>query len=261
MKRIQVNALVAEILMPRNGASVVNVAVCQDGRGKDVSFDVNLQRHLQAMYVYWGYVVEVRVHRFSFVDDDVSGMMKVLREADIFYMAGVFAVSELWIEMTNRDGRSHCLVEKLQERVQYHTLAVICVCGGAMISGASNKWGLTPLDLLQGTNIKYHANCNAASVSEVSTTENFILTTGCGVAINIWQDTRQAISLVVVKNHAQWHSFAGNNSVALMNALVQKVASPRAYLNPVSNERWWFYLDGRVYRDGRFDQTTPASII
>ena len=130
-----------------------------------------------------------------------------------------------------------------------------------MISGASNKWGLTPLDLLQGTNIKYHANCNAASVSEVSTTENFILTTGCGVAINIWQDTRQAISLVVVKNHTQWHSFAGRNSIALMNALVQKVASPRAYLNPVSNERWWFYLDGRVYTDGRFDQTTPASII
>ena len=45
MKRLQQNldgGLVAQILMPRVGASVVNVAVCQNGRGQHVSVDANL---------------------------------------------------------------------------------------------------------------------------------------------------------------------------------------------------------------------------
>ncbi len=45
VKRLQQNldgGLVAQILMTRVGASVVNVAVCQNGRGQHVSVDENL---------------------------------------------------------------------------------------------------------------------------------------------------------------------------------------------------------------------------
>ena len=238
--------LVAQILMPRVEASVVNVAVCQDGRGREVSFDMNLQKHLQTLYAYWGYAVEVRVYPFSFVAD-VHLMMDVLLDADIFYMAGVFEVPKLWIYMTKPGGCSHCLVETLQARVQYNSLAFIGVCGGAVISGASNHYGLQPLDLLQGTTIRYDSNCNAKSVNVMTTTQEFQLTTGCAFAIYLWQDTRKSVSFLVVKNAGQWWPFAEHNSIALEEALVQKVALPLAYRNPVSKEYCFFWRDGYIY--------------
>jgi len=110
--------------------------------------------------------------------------------------------------------------------VQYNSLAFIGVCGGSVIAGAENPYGLTPLDLLQGTSIRYHANCGPEQVLVVSCAQEFQPTTGCAVAIYLWQDIRKAISFPVVKNKAQWWDFAERNSVALEEALVQKVALP-----------------------------------
>ena len=247
--------IVSQILAPSKGATVVTVAVCQDGRGHDnMYFEANLKNHLQILYSHWGYEVEVKILSFSFVGN-VIDMMDILLSADIFYLAGVFTVSQSWIDFVKPGGHAYCLVEALQSRVQYHSLAFIGVCGGALISGASNRFGLTPLDVLQGATIAYRSNCSAAAIdaADSSTTNEFILTTGCGIAIYVWKEHIHAVSFPVVKNHTQWWAFAERNSIALQDALVQKVRLPEAY-RPESSSRdyWYFSIAGYMYRHSKW---------
>jgi len=87
----------------------------------------------------------------------------------------------------------------------------------------------------------------------MSSTKEFILTTGCAVAIYLWQETRKAVSFPVVKNQAQWWEFAQRNSIALEEALVQKVALPEAYrVKSTSSECWYFSLAGYIYMYSRW---------
>ena len=177
-------------------------------------------------------------------------MMDLLLSADIFYLSGVFTVSQSWIDFVKPGGPSYCLVEILQSRVQYHSLAFVGVCGGALISGASNSFGLTPLDVLQGATIAYRSNCSPAAIvsAHSSTTNEFLLTTGCGIGIYVWHEHIHAVSFPVVKNHTQWRAFAERNSIALREALVQKVLLPEAYRSDCSSRDYWYFsIAGYIY--------------
>ena len=185
----------------------------------------------------------------SAFETSASLLMMFLLDADIFYRAGAFEVSRAWIQMTRPGGQSHCLVEALQTRVQYNSTAFIGVCGGALISGASNLYGLMPLDLLQGTTIRYDACCSASSVDVMTTSQAFQMTSGCAIAINVWHETHESSCFPVVKNQSQWWSFAERNSTALAEALVQKLALPSLHISRSSDARF-FRLDGIVYMDG-----------
>ena len=57
------------------------------------------------------------------------------------------------------------LVTLLQERIQYNHCAFFGVCGGAMMSGATNCYGLPGLDLFDGLTVKYDCNVSASAVS------------------------------------------------------------------------------------------------
>ena len=253
----QDNGIVEMIMAPRNAhASYVNVVVCQDGRGDDVHFEATLKEHLEALYTHWGYSLDVRMHRFSFVaasprdahaqTTHVSAMIDLLLATDVFYFAGVFKVSQMWKESTSPGGYSYCLIYLLRALVQYNSVAFIGVCGGAVISMSSNDYGLTPLDLLQGARLRYDA-CSAGTIPVTTVDGEFQMTSGCAIAVYIWQDDCRAVSFPVVKNHRQWWDFASKNSAALNDALVQKALSPSKYKVIATGESWWFSLSGYSY--------------
>ncbi len=110
--------IVQMILMPHS-LGPVHVAVCQDGRGSWASsYDQGIRGHLETMFMNWGYGEEIITHNFSFCGDREE-MMNILLDADIFYMGGVFEVSDLWKSYVSPGGYNHCLVETLQKKVQY----------------------------------------------------------------------------------------------------------------------------------------------
>ena len=115
------------------------------------------------------------------------------------------------------------------------------------MSGSEPYYGLTPLDLLQGAEVRYDSNCATA---EVLTTPQVVqITTGCAVAIYVWQDRRQGICFPVVKNAGGWRPFAEQNTRALQDFVVHKCNSPQEFI--FKGSRWYFTLAGYImYRNG-----------
>jgi len=121
-------------------------------------------------------------------------------------------------------------------------MAYIGICGGAKISGSVSYYGLAPLDLLQGAEVLYDVNCSRA---QVCTTQNAVqITTGCAVAIYMWQNRRQGICFPVVKNAGQWWPFAEQNTMALQDFVVQKCNTPEEFSFEEGNLQldWYFRL-------------------
>ena len=170
-------------------------------------------------------------------------------------MAGIKEVSSEWIERTRPNGPWHCLVQLVRSLVQYNAMAFIGVCGSAQLSGATNHLGVDPLDLLQGTTIRYIANTSAKQVSDnaTSTKQEFLITTGCALGISFWQDTPKAASFSVTKNHADWLVFAEHNSRSLEAALLEKGRDPEwfFYRDPGNGslQHWAFSLAGYIFHD------------
>lgn len=183
------------------------------------------------LYSYWNYAaVEFSLQHFSFVDHDAGAMTAVLLNADILYTAGVFEDSTPWVAKTRPGGYSHALVDVLQARVQYNMMAFIDVCGGSQVVDALNGYGSTRFCLLRGARVRYDSNCGVDNVKQVTTNVNEIqMTTGCGVAIHIWQDTCVAISFPVCRTQQKSRYFVEKNSVALCDVAEQKAKNSTTY--------------------------------
>ena len=230
------------------------LAVCRGGDcdghyGDPEVYAAGVARHVKSLCALMGLRAGIVIRIFSFMDDEHL-MMATLRGCDIFYMAGIYRVSEQWAQ-ASAQGPARRLAEEIQTRVQYNCMAFIGVCGGAKMSGSEPYYGLTPLDLLQGAAVRYDCNCATA---EVLTTPQVVqITTGCAVAMYMWQDRRQGICFHCVKKNADvWWPFAEQNTRALQDFVVHKCNTPQEF--SFKGKRWYFTLAGYImYRNE--DQT------
>ena len=76
------------------------LAVCRDGDcdgyyGDPEAYAARVARHLESLCALMGLRAGIAIRIFSFMDDDYL-MMATLRGCDIFYMAGIYRVSEQW---------------------------------------------------------------------------------------------------------------------------------------------------------------------
>ena len=245
--------VVAEVLRPcdHHSQDIVTVALCQDGRGADRGrHDLGLREKIQQLFDHWssswGHRYTVVVQTFSFLSNP-NEMLNILNTSDIFYMAGVFApVCPEWQTSIQPGGRSHILVTKLRDLVQYDALAYIGICGGAMLAGAGrNHYGLTPFDLLSGTKVQYNTNAGPTMVSVDSSTASDIaqITKGCGLALYIKPGRCAAISFPTIKNSLQWKPFAEESTVELSNLVEHKAQQSYAYSDG-NGHHWHFCLQG-----------------
>ena len=232
-------------------ARVLVLAVCRDGGwvgydGDPEAYAARVADHLESLCDDMDLRARIDIRIFSFMGDEHL-MMETLRGCDIFYMAGIYRVSEQWAQ-ASAQGPARRLAEEIQTRVQYNCMAFIGVCGGAKMSGSEPYYGLTPLDLLQGAEVRYDSNCATA---EVLTTPQVVqITTGCAVAMYMWQDRRQGICFHCVKKNADvWWPFAEQNTRALQDFVVHKCNSPQEF--SFEGSRWYFTLAGYImYRNG-----------
>ena len=212
-------------------ARVLVLAVCRDGGwvgydGDPEAYAARVARHLESLCALMGLRARIAIRIFSFMDDEHL-MMATLRGCDIFYMAGIYRVSEQWAQ-ASAQGPARRLAEEIQTRVQYNCMAFIGVCGGAKMSGSEPYYGLTPLDLLQGAAVRYDRNCSTAQV--LTTPRVVQITTGCTVAMYMWQDRRQGICFHCVKKNADvWWPFAEQNTRALQDFVVHKCNTPQEW--------------------------------
>ena len=227
------------------------LAVCRDGDcdgyyGDLEAYAAGVAEHLKSLCDHMDLRARIDIRIFSFMGDERL-MMATLRGCDIFYMAGIYRVSEQWAR-ASAQGPARRLAEEIQTRVQYNCMAFIGVCGGAKMSGSEPYYGLTPLDLLQGAEVRYDSNCATA---EVLTTPQVVqITTGCAVAMYMWQDRRQGICFHCVKKNADvWWPFAEQSTRALQDFVVHKCNSPQEF--SFEGSRWYFTLAGYImYRNG-----------
>ena len=207
------------------------LAVCRDGDcdgyyGDLEAYAAGVAEHLKSLCDLMGLRAGIAIRIFSFMDDEHL-MMATLRGCDIFYMAGIYRVSEQWAQ-ASAQGPARRLAEEIQTRVQYNCMAFIGVCGGAKMSGSEPYYGLTPLDLLQGAAVRYDRNCSTAQV--LTTPQVVQITTGCAVAMYMWQDRRQGICFHCVKKNADvWWPFAEQNTRALQDFVVHKCNTPQEW--------------------------------
>ena len=212
-------------------ARVLVLAVCRDGGwvgydGDPEAYAARVADHLESLCDHMDLRARIDIRIFSFMGDEHL-MMETLRGCDIFYMAGIYRVSEQWAQ-ASAQGPARRLAEEIQTRVQYNCMAFIGVCGGAKMSGSEPYYGLTPLDLLQGAEVRYDCNCATAQV--LTTPQVVQITTGCAVAMYMWQDRRQGICFHCVKKNADvWWPFAEQNTRALQDFVVHKCNTPQEW--------------------------------
>ena len=207
------------------------LAVCRDGDcdgyyGDLEAYAAGVAEHLKSLCDHMDLRARIDIRIFSFMGDE-GLMMETLRGCDIFYMAGIYRVSAQWAQASAQGPARH-LAEEILIRVQYNCMAFIGVCGGAKMSGSEPYYGLTPLDLLQGAEVRYDSNCATA---EVLTTPQVVqITTGCAVAMYMWQDRRQGICFHCVKKNADvWWPFAEQSTRALQDFVVHKCNTPQEW--------------------------------
>ena len=207
------------------------LAVCRDGDcdgryGDPEAYAARVAGHLESLCDLMGLRARIAIRIFSFMGDERL-MMATLRGCDIFYMAGIYRVSAQWAQASAQGPARH-LAEEILIRVQYNCMAFIGVCGGAKMSGSEPYYGLTPLDLLQGAAVRYDCNCSTAQV--LTTPQVVQITTGCAVAMYMWQDRRQGICFHCVKKNADvWWPFAEQNTRALQDFVVHKCNTPQEW--------------------------------
>ena len=160
------------------------------------------------MFKRWGVNAEIQIHPFTFIDNTTKAY-EALVNCDMFYFAGIYC-SKLPAPLTNVS-----LVEILRGRVQCNEICYLGVCGGAMISGLSAKYGTDGLDLLDGVEVLYEA-CGKAKAAKVKTTTSTVhMTAGCAVFILMTPTERRGKSITVVRRHRRWQTFASENSIEL----------------------------------------------
>ena len=117
-------------------------------------------------------------------------MKELLMDADLFYFAGFLGIrAPPGLDDAMRNGP---VLHLLRERVEYNYMGFVGVCGGAMLAGNVNCFGLPGLDLLNGIKVQYESNVAAAQVTVETNTERQIvqMTSGCALAF-VMEETMQ----------------------------------------------------------------------
>ena len=92
--------VVQKILRLRENSSQFNVCLCEDCRGGNGSCEDSVREGFESLFKGWNMDVHVVIHHFSFLGDELV-MAKVLQNADLFYMSGVFSVPTGLVEAMN----------------------------------------------------------------------------------------------------------------------------------------------------------------
>ena len=131
--------------------------------------------------------------------------------------------------------------------MQCNEIAYLAVCGGAMLSGCSQKYDTDPLELLDGVEVLYRIGQEAWQ-AEVETTDVTVqMTKACAAFILMTPDEQRGKSICTIKNKDQWRNFVQKNSVAMQRFVDAKATSWKKYkyrAQDGSYRFWWFNLCG-----------------
>ena len=222
------------------------VALCEDGKSAGCTSQVSVRKNLEDLFRYWGEDTTVSVEVFSFISSTAENY-ELLLNCHMFYFAGIW-------EQNFRDGfrfaiRNSSLVHVLKGRVQCNEICYLGVCGGALISGCTPMYGTPSLDLLDGVNIEYTANCSAGQAIVETTAQTVHITTGTAAFLLMTPTEKQGASIVVVKHAGQWYGFAKRSSDGLQRFVDGKANVWTLYKDrlPLGGYRYWhFNLCGRL---------------
>ena len=253
MKRVAMGfdrGIVREVLGPEEITTkpIVRVAFCEDFRGSHTSSRLTVQANLSTLYKSFGIRAEVHVSVFSFLATDQDAMRDLLRNADLFYFAGVHVVPATARLAMEQSG----FVELLRERVQYNSCAYFGVCGGATMAGCDNVYSLPGLDFFDGVSVMYDAHISPAMASVRTSYESQLLqiTSGCALALVATIGSVQGCSFPTIKNATQWLDFANQNTEEVNIFLARKVLEWKLYRTENQLE-WYFNLRGLININGR----------
>ena len=173
----------------------------------------------------------------------------------MFYFAGVFEVQDDFRSAL----KNASLVEILRGRVQCNEICYLAVCGGALISSFSARYGADALDLLDGGEVMYSANSKATETKVETTPARVQMTSGCAAFILMTPTEQRGKSIIVVKNQAQWWDFSQENSLALQRFVEKKANSWKMYQFRQQNGSyrfWRFNLCGKL----RYDEASEENM-
>ena len=209
------------------------VCLCEDGRAKYESVAKTIRCWLQTLYQMWHLSVEIEIERFSFGGDPVM-MGHLLKRSDLFYFAGVFEIDP----DVQRKMRHGPLLPLLQGLIRYNQCTFFGVCGGAILAGAGENYGVPGLDIFGGFTVKYDWNVGADSVTVDTNAQQRIIqiTTGCAVVVIMDSVAQIGVSFPTIKNHRQWWDFAKRSTLELNKIIALEVSE------------WQPYSDGEVVR-------------
>ena len=236
----QDNGLVKEVLTQFRGNTLC-VCLCEDGRAEYESVAESIRFGLQSLYEMWHLSVEIAIEDFSFGGDPVM-MGNLLSRSDLFYFAGVHEIDP----DVQHQMRYGPLLPLLQDRIQYNQCTFYGVCGGAMLAGAGEKYGVPGLDIFGGCTVRYDFNAAAKHVAVDTNAQQRIIqiTSGCGVVVIMDPVVQIGVSFPTVKNHRKWWDFADQSTLQLKKVIALKVSE----WQPCSHGEvvWYFNIMGMI---------------
>ena len=245
VKHVQREKRAKDVLFPPGQVpAVYRICLCEDGRRGAYSTREVIALRLTDLFVNrWRLNTRIEIIPFTFIDNTTENY-ELLVNCDMFYFAGVFSQLPAL--------KNASLVEFLRGRVQCNEICYLAVCGGALISGCSARYGTDGLDLLDGVDILYPA-CGKATAAKVENNANMVqMTSGCAAFILMTPTEQRGKSIFVVKNYSQWWDFSQGNSLALQRFVEKKATSWKKYkyrAQDGSYRFWWFNLCGKLSYD------------
>ena len=95
--------------------------------------------------------------------------------------------------------------------------------------------------------------CGKAKAAKVKTTTSTVqMTSGCAVFILMTPTERRGKSIIVVRKHTRWQTFARENSIELQRFVDAKAKTWKKYKFRQQNGScrfWWFNLCGKLSYD------------
>ena len=268
-KNLSWDKVALRILRSVSRSRPLQVLVCQDGRGQYTrrceASHLPETDYSQTLYkCYMSTATEFEFHNFSFFSPDVDKMKHLLQIADIFYMCGFGgkgAPYHLKCLFQARGG----LLDQLVERVQFHQVLYIGICGGAKCAGTTYYPGDgidRCFDFFNGFQVRYDANASPKLVEATSSCNEIQITSGCGVGIFLRPDEVLVASFPVVKNRLKWEGFAGANTRNLAQFTIPALVQWTCYNDEsYPPDQWYFRLDGWVFKNEDYHVIDEQSLM
>ena len=209
-----------------------------------------MKKGIKELYSLWGVDLEVQIWHWSFMEETTE-MIDRLMNADLFYFAGVHKIPQ----GLNHAMRNGPLLHLLLERIQYNQCAFFGVCGGAMMAGKNNPYGLPGLDIFDGITVQYDMNVGASIDYLVATNAEaqiMQMTTGCALAFVMDAKVLRGTSFACIKNHAGWWPVAQRNTREVQSIIDMKKNDWTSYHD--EDGQWWFNLQGIILRSPGSDE-------